>query len=437
MRTEHTDTKLSETRQSQRWWIFVCATAIIGLSALLHWALFLVVLVITMLSVARLFKTPQSDPANAQAAFESEEAHKIEAHKSQLLNSVFDSADIPMLGTDAQGRLSLINQRAVEVMKILPSLVGRSFDEVFPQRALWELESLARDHEAGHAKFTIAIDGEIREFDVSADPIPFSGGAVLTFRDITELSRAMTLKADFVANASHELRTPIASIKGAVETLAGPAQNDPRMSARLIEMITSNATRLEMLASDLLDLSKLESEDQPPQITEVVLADFIAHIIAAFKLSCERKSLQVVTEIEDGLTLLSTDPTLLALILRNLLSNAIKFAHEGTAVRVTVERAQVAADRTAPAPAELNHPMGVKLSVIDQGIGIPLAQQQRVFERFYQVDDARTGSVAKRGTGLGLAIVKHAARRLGGSVMLESVYQSGTTVSVELPRCTD
>lgn len=352
-----------------------------------------------------------------------------------LLRALIDAADIPVLATDEHGCISLTNRRAQEMLGIGEAMIGRRFDEIMPHEVLHQLESQARANKPGHARLALPIAGEMREFDVSADPVEYSQGSVLTFRDITELSRAMTLKADFAANASHELRTPIASIKGAAETLAGPARSDEQMSGRLIEMIANNAVRLEMLTADLLDLSRLEAEDQPAQIETVVLIDLIEKAFREFRSQAHRRTLTLSPEVEDGLTEIKTDISLLGLILRNLIGNAIKFAHEGTTVRVVVRCQSVGVDRTAPVPIDLDGAMGVVINVIDKGIGIPLIHQQRIFERFYQVDQARSGSGAKRGTGLGLAIVKHAAKRLGGAISLESVHQVGTTMSVELPRC--
>lgn len=356
--------------------------------------------------------------------------------RAQLLRGLIDAADIPIIATDADGVLLKCNIPAGNVLGIHDRMTGRRFDELFTQPVLDELETLARRGEPGHARASIPIQGEMRDFDISADPVPVLGGAVLTFRDITELSRAVTLKADFAANASHELRTPIASIKGAAETLMGPARDDPRMSGRLIEMISSNANRLELLARDLLDLSKLEAEDLPVTLEDTSLSAQIQSVFAEFVPQAERRGLRLVSEIEDSITNTRSDPALLKLMLRNLVGNAIKFAHQGSAIRVVAQRAHVPVDRSIPTPEALHSDDdGLLMQVIDKGVGIPLEHQQRVFERFYQVDEARSGSAAKRGTGLGLAIVKHAARRLGGTVTLESVYQSGTTISIELPRC--
>ena len=367
---------------------------------------------------------------------EHHERGEREQTRALLLRGLIDAADIPIVATDDQGTLSQSNTRVGKVLGIGERMIGRRFDELFTQPVLHELEQLARAGEPGHARASLPICGEMRDFDVSADPIPFSGGAVMTFRDITELSRAMTLKADFAANASHELRTPIASIKGAAETLMGPARSDERMAGRLIEMIASNANRLEMLARDLLDLSKLEAEDLTVDLRDVDLRELVDSVFAEFTPQGERRGLRLVYEPGDTPGVIRSDPALLKLMLRNLVGNAVKFAHEGTAVRVAARSDSVPIDRSIGAPDALDPDHGgLVLRVIDKGVGIPIEHQQRVFERFYQVDEARSGTAAKRGTGLGLAIVKHAARCLGGAVSLESVYQSGTTITIELPRC--
>ena len=433
--------------QQTRLWVLYClALGLVFLSALLPFPFYLIVLGSAM------FAIPALHIHQAQLRYQSDlQAQRVTERVEQaesatgLLRNLIDSADIPILATDHLGNISHLNHQAERVLGLGTSMLGRAFDEIMTQSALHELEAAARSGEPGHARLALAIVGEIRDFDVSADPMNLpnthtstqTSGAVLTFRDITELSRAMTLKADFVANASHELRTPIASIKGATETLAGPAKDDERMSARLVEMIATNANRLELLATDLLDLSKLEAEDQPPTLETVSTSAVFDKVLSELLSPAEHRGLMLVPEIEDGLDELLTDRSMLALMLRNLVGNAIKFAHQETAIRIVAKRASVAVDRTAPIPDGLDRPDGVVIEVIDKGIGIPLSHQQRVFERFYQVDDARSGTGAKRGTGLGLAIVKHAAKRLGGSVQLESVHQEGTTITIQLPRCVD
>lgn len=414
-------------------------TVSIGLGALALAIIFPILMLVAGGSIIYLsYLLVQSSKQHRQLSIEIDQAilHQQDALRiADLLRGLINAADIPVLATDDRGRIAHINQQASDVLGIGQALLSRRFDEIMPQSILHELESLARKSEPGHARLSIPINGEMRDFDISADPVPISSGAVITFRDITELSRAMTLKADFVANASHELRTPIASIKIAVVTLSGPAKDDPQMSARLIEMIASNADRLELLANDLLDLSKAETQNQPIKVEPVHVHELTERIFEGFTAAASRKNISLIAQIDSQTQTINSDSTLLALILRNLIQNAIKFAHEETSVIVRVDPAEVIPDRQSPVPTELNQSMGVAISVIDTGIGIPLAQQQRVFERFYQVDDARAGSSAKRGSGLGLAIAKHAVKRLGGHIEVESVHQIGTTMRVKLPRC--
>jgi len=434
MNPEHLDT----TEPTELWWWTALSLVVLSLSAYSAKIGFVAAAIVLLLAGPIMVLRHQRNQRSLRAQIErSDTSLRGTTARTELLADLIDSADIPIVATDADGCVVHINRRGRTVLGISNAMLGRAFDELMTQDSLHKLEALARALEPGHAHLSIPIDGEMHEFDVSADPVEHSGGAVLTFRDITELSRAMTLKADFVANASHELRTPIASIKGAAETLSGPARSDPQMSDRLIGMITSNAERLEQLAGDLLDLSKLEAENQPSQIEPVDLGSLVEMVLKEYAPLADRREIVLVNSIGGGLEHMLSDPMLLTLMLRNLIQNAIKFAHEHTKVRVVGRACEISPDRTATVPTALSRPRGVVLEVIDRGIGIPLAHQQRIFERFYQVDDARAGSGVTRGTGLGLAIVKHASKRLGGAVSIESVYQSGTTVRIELPGCVD
>ena len=352
-----------------------------------------------------------------------------------LLGSVIDAAETPIISTDERGTVVQANRAAKTILGSGRSLIGEHFEGLITQGGLQELERLARRGEPGHARLDLPSGGSMRIFDVAMDPIPATGGTVCTFTDITELMQSVELKADFAANASHELRTPIASIKTAIETLEGPARDDGPMADRVIGIIASNAERLDMMVKDLLDLSKLESGGAPASVVTLDLREFVNGVCAPFASVCERRGLEITTRIDDDLRVIASDPSMLELILRNLIENATKFARDGTEVRVSIERASVGVDPSCPPPEGLGHDEGVTIRVKDKGAGIPLAHQSRIFERFYQVDEARSGSSAKRGTGLGLAIVKHAARTLGGSVGVKSVQGQGTTMLVDLPRC--
>ena len=364
-------------------------------------------------------------------------AVRAEDDRAERLRRVLDAAGTPIIATDDRGVITAASRSASRTLGGGRQLVGVRFDELFTQPELHEMERLARAGEPGRARLKMPIEGELRTLVVSADSLDSGSGCVVTLRDVTELVKAAELKADFAANASHELRTPIASIRGAAETIRGPARDDPAMLERLTGMIASNAARLEALVNDLLDLSRLESGETPPTLTEVDLGEVFAAQREQFEPTCRRKNLRVEFDVDPRVARIRTDPVLLDLILRNLVENATKFAREGTPVVLGARPESIPVDPVNPPPAGADLPVGVRITVRDQGLGIPIAHQQRIFERFYQVDRARTGGSVQRGTGLGLAIVKHAARRLGGVVGVDSVYQQGTTMIVELPRCAD
>ena len=202
------------------------------------------------------------------------------------------------------------------------------------------------------------------------------------------------------------------------------------MRTRLTAMISGNVSRLEEMVRDLLDLSRLESTEAPANPEPVSLGELAAALSDDFGPALKERRLSLRFEIDPGVERLRTDPRLLELILKNLIDNASKFAYEGTTVRVlaspwTPERGPGAQDQEP----------GVRIRVIDRGVGIPISQQQRVFERFFQVDPSRSGFAHRRGTGLGLAIVKHAVKALGGTIGLNSVWKQGTTMIIEIPGC--
>jgi two-component system, OmpR family, phosphate regulon sensor histidine kinase PhoR len=192
-----------------------------------------------------------------------------------------------------------------------------------------------------------------------------------------------------------------------------------------MSMLSGNVARLEEMVRDLLDLSRLESPEAALRIEPAPGSELARGLSEDFSNACRQRSLTLVFDLDPALERVRTDRKLLGLILSNLIDNATKFAFEGTEIRVVGR----------PLAPQNGGLAGVRLEVIDRGVGIPLNQQSRVFERYYQVDQARDGGRIRRGTGLGLAIVKHAVRRLGGTIRVNSVWQQGTTMVVELPGC--
>lgn len=345
------------------------------------------------------------------------------------LTELFSALDEPVIAADDAGRVSLCNPAAERLLgQPAADLVGRPVEEAFTLGDLVRLHGLARAGHAAREQIRVPSPKGAQIWEVAATPVgpaprPEQAGrpVILSIRDVTELSRTLQVKTNFVANASHELRTPIASLRVAVDTLAGLPDEDRRMRERLVGMMAGSIARLEDLIRDLLDLSRLESE-AGVRLGPVDAGDLAAVIRADLERVCRERRIELSFELAPELRRMRSDRNLLLLILMNLVDNAAKFAFEGTTVRIV--------GSVWPGPA--GRP-GVRFEVVDQGVGIPLEEQQRVFERFYQIDQARTGATARRGTGLGLAIVKHAVRRLGGSIRLTSVWQKGTTITVELP----
>lgn len=353
------------------------------------------------------------------------------------LRSVLDTVDSPLLVTTAGGEVALANRAAVEFFKARSGpVIGAAFEDLFAQAEVLGVHASALAGKPMTAQVRTPRPDGARVHQVLGYPVPWQSvvaggggpgletGALILLRDVTELAIAVQLKTDFVANASHELRTPLASIRAAVETLADGAADDPAMREKLIGMITSNAGRLEEMVRDLLDLSRLESPEAPVR-SEVFSASEISESLREiFEGVCAERKLGLAFELDAALETLVTDPKVLHLVLKNLIDNATKFAYEGSTIRVVGEHV----------PPEAPGKRGAaRFKVMDKGLGIPFGHQQRIFERFFQVDPARSGQAKRRGTGLGLAIVKHAVKSLGGSVRVDSVWKEGTTMTVELP----
>jgi len=243
-------------------------------------------------------------------------------------------------------------------------------------------------------------------------------GRVLVLTDITELARIIHVKADFVANASHELRTPLAAIRAAIETLLhmNPAEA-VEAGRRFLNTVERQSRRLEALVTDLLDLSRLESPTARFEPEELSIRKELDELRGRFAERLESKGLSwegLESAAAGGVVV--ADRHLLRLVLDNLVDNAIKFTPAGGHVRV-----ECAAG-----------PGWACFAVVDDGCGIPEAEQERVFERFYQVERGRSG--AEQGTGLGLSIVRHAVAALGGTVALSGAPGQGTRVLVKFPQ---
>lgn len=241
-------------------------------------------------------------------------------------------------------------------------------------------------------------------------------GILLVLNDITKLKHLEKMRKDFVANVSHELKTPITSIKGFVETLAAGAVRDPEKSARFLSIINNQSTRLNSIIDDLLSLSRLEqSEGAELELKPYSLKSIIHRSVQLCGNRAEEKGIAIdADDLEDVQA--RVNPQLIEQAVINLIDNAVKYSERDSHVAVRLHEADD----------------GVKIIVEDNGCGIPDTSLDRVFERFYRVDKARSRDLG--GTGLGLAIVKHIALAHDGEAVVESEYGTGSTFTIMLPK---
>lgn len=265
------------------------------------------------------------------------------------------------------------------------------------------------------------VEGLPKTLDILAVrlPQPTEEGIhfLLVVRDVTTLAQVARIRSEFAANASHELRTPLATIRAAVDSLGTLGPGDEAEFEKIRNILNRHTTRLEEMTRDLLNLHMIESARQQLRRETITMQSLVKWAKEQFSQRATDKKITLDIQAQDAPESVTSDPILLRLILQNLLDNAVKFTPQDGAVTC----------RLSVAGGEL------LLHVRDTGIGIAPEFQDRVFERFFQVEAARSGVATTRGTGLGLAIVKHAAERLGGAVKLQSEPGKGTIVEVRLP----
>lgn len=316
-----------------------------------------------------------------------------------------------VLAVDEHGQLLVANSAAHKML-------GYSLDEAMPG-----LMALFRDPRARAACATVLEDRKPAEIEIIRDdrslalharPVS-NGGAVLVLTDLTELRRLEAIRRDFVANVSHELKTPLTSIRASAETLSEPDLTEEDRT-RFLAMVEANARRMQSLIEDLLDLSRIESGNWELHLEQLDLDTLIRE---AWRPHAERAVTSGVTlsvDVDPSVGQLVADPQAVRQVFGNLFDNAIR--HVGPGGRITVS-----------GRAEGD---GVVTSVIDDGSGIALEHQSRIFERFYRIDSSRSRD--QGGTGLGLAIVRHLVESHGGTVGVTSVPRQGTTIRCWWPK---
>ena len=260
-----------------------------------------------------------------------------------------------------------------------------------------------------------AAEGRLFEVQVATLANAPEHGAIAILHDITEIERLERVRKDFVANVSHEFRTPLAAIRGYAETLLDGGLDDSVNRRRFVEIIENHATRLSNIASDLLILSELDGGRQPAEPARFPAQAVLDTAVRTVEGQARARNIDLAFEEMDGFEIFG-HRLRLEQALVNLLDNAIKFSHPGGRVRIT---------------ARLAGPEKGRIVISDSGIGIPSEDLPRIFERFYRVDKAHSRAVG--GTGLGLSIVKHVVEQMNGSITVESDLGAGSRFTIVLP----
>lgn len=336
------------------------------------------------------------------------------------LESLIEYMGAGLLLVDERGIVTLVNRSYREMFQYDDLSNGQFYHGILPSP---EVETLIEDvyltEEVHRRQLSIRTGFNQKTYMVSAAPI-FSDtgmlrGTTLLFNDITELKRLEKMRKDFVANVSHELKTPLTSIRGFSETLLDGAKEVPELRDQFLDIIQKEATRMQMLVEDLLELSRLERDDFKLEFEAVNVNQLVDDVCLVLSQKAEKKSIRLERH-HDGDVTLQADLNRMKQVIMNLVANAINYSPEGSQVDVTVD------------VREESYVLIVK----DNGIGIASKEVSRIFERFYRVDKARSRNSG--GTGLGLAIVKHIVDLHHATIDVESVEGEGTTFTIRFPR---
>jgi signal transduction histidine kinase len=332
----------------------------------------------------------------------------MEAEDARLL-AIIEALDEGIVAVDGRGDVVRMNEAARRLFGSRAALPFPSAELQLDAPFREAMVAASRGERSEGVETTIAD----RIVSLTSRPLP-GGGVVLAVMDLTERRRLETVRRDFVANVSHELKTPLTVIAGFAETLRDPQLADADR-VRFIDLVATNTTRMQRIVDDLLDLSRYESSTWTPHPVEIDLAATIEDLFSMARSSAAKKSIALTSQIDPAVRTVRVDPTALRQVLSNLIENAVRYT---TAGAVTV-KASAATDR------------GFTIAVSDTGIGIPADHLSRVFERFYRADPGR--SRAEGGTGLGLAIVRHLVEAHGGRVTADSTPGAGTTIFMSFP----
>ena len=348
-----------------------------------------------------------------------------------MARSFLEAIPLPAILIGPDERIDALNAPGADLLGG-QALSGRHYVTVIRQPMLTEaVERALRAGQRTRTRYLRTMGEREDRFRVLASPVqgPRGASALLTFEDVTDLQRAEEMRRDFVANVSHELKTPLTALMGFIETLRGAARNDPAAQARFLDIMAREGERMNRLVSDLLSLSRVESDERVRPTRPVAMSRLIFSTLRALRPMAEGAgvALEVMgceeTEADAEASTIPGDADQLQQVLTNLIENAIKYGGAGGVVTVALSLH----DKGPGFPDGL-----VQVDVIDRGEGFDPVHIPRLTERFYRVDSHRSRALG--GTGLGLAIAKHILNRHRGRLRIDSAPGQGARFSILLPR---
>ncbi|MCZ0717498.1 two-component system histidine kinase PnpS [Aerococcus kribbianus] len=343
--------------------------------------------------------------------------------QDERLNLLVDSMILGMLLIESDHTISLANPAAYKILGINHSIIDKAFTTVLTSYRLIQMVDNAFKNKQNYNEEIYLYHPDEMVLDINAIFVDdhnndeMDDQVIVLIYDITDIRRLEKVRTDFIANASHELKTPVTALQGFSETLLDGAIEDQETARYFVEIMNKESNRLGHLISDILDLAKIEQDQLTHHIESVDLEEAVDEVVQQVQMEADKKPIQIVKDNRNNQPIIfNSERGQINQIITNLVNNAINYTDPGGQVRISIE--------------ELVN--NVQITVADNGIGIPEEDLPRIFERFYRVSKSRSSSSG--GTGLGLSIVRNIVRSMGGHIDVSSQFGQGTEFRVLLPK---
>lgn len=331
---------------------------------------------------------------------------------TERLDSTLAQISDGVIIVNEAGQIIQANPSAINIFPYQGPINGAAISVLLRHHDLIQLWQTCQQQRVPGSR-AVDLDFGKRTVQVFAIPDKFQDGVILHVRDLTSLRKTDSIRRDFISNISHELRTPLASLKALSETLMDYGLDDPPMARKFTQNIITEVDALSQMASELLELTRIESGQVPFEFRPITPRELIEHAVERMRVQIERVGLTLLVNVSDDLPAIAADMPRLEQVLVNILHNASKFTPAGGFIEISAEHIGSM----------------VRFLVKDSGIGIPQDLRSRIFERFYRVDPSRSGG----GTGLGLAIAKHIVEGHKGKIAVTSKEGEGSLFTIEIP----